>query len=286
MKLGLVVEGGGMKCAYSAGILDKFLDNGFQFDYAIGVSAGSSSTASFLAGQRGRNRRFFVDHVSEPGYMGMRTFLKTGSFFGLEYIYATLTNSDGNDPIDYQALLNNPTEFKIVATDAATGKPVYFDKTDATQDDYRIFMASCAIPVVSKPVKIDGKYYFDGGCSDPIPVRKALADGCDKVVVLLCRPKDTVRTDEKHQHLMKAALVKYPKTYHTIMNRAIIYNETLSFTRKLEEEGKALIIAPDETLPVSTYTKDPEVLQNLYDIALKDFEIKKERILRFIGSGD
>lgn len=283
MKIGLVVEGGGMKCAYTAGILDKFLDNHLTYDYAIGVSAGSSSTATFLAGQRDRNRRFFVDHVTEPGYMGFRTFLKTGSFFGLEYIYATLTNSDGADPIDYQAILRNPAEFKVVATDAATGKPVYFDKTDAKIDDYRIFMASCAIPVASKPVKIGDRYYFDGGCSDPIPVRKALEDGCDKVVILLCRPKETVRTPEKHRELLKAALIRYPKIFHAVDNRAIVYNETLSFSKKLETEGKAFIIAPNEALPVSTYTRDPEILQNLYNIGLKEFEEKKDALMSFLS---
>lgn len=282
MKLGLVVEGGGMKCSYTAGILDKFLDHQFTFDYAIGVSAGSSCTASFLAGQRGRNRRFFVDHVGEDGYMGMRTFLHTGSFFGLSYIYGDLTNSDGADPLNYEAVMANPTEFKIVATDASTGKAVYFDKSDIVKDDYRVFMASCAIPVASKPVVIGKKAYYDGGCADPIPVRRALSDGCDRVVILLCRPKETVRTPEKHQELLKLALLKYPRTYHAIEKRYLIYNETLDFARELERQGKALIVAPEKTLPVSTYTKDPAVLQKLYDIALSDFEKNQQKILTFM----
>lgn len=95
MKTGLVVEGGGMKCAYSAGILDRFLDEHITFDYCIGVSAGSANVASYLAGQRGRNLRFYVDHLHEPGYMGVKNLLRTGQFFGLQYIYQTLTNSDG-----------------------------------------------------------------------------------------------------------------------------------------------------------------------------------------------
>ena len=105
MKTGLVVEGGGMKCAYSAGILDRFLDEHITFDYCIGVSAGSANTASYLAGQRGRNLRFYVDHLNEPGYMGVKNLLRTGQFFGLQYIYQTLTNSDGADPIETRSII-------------------------------------------------------------------------------------------------------------------------------------------------------------------------------------
>lgn len=284
MKLGLVVEGGGMKCAYTAGILDKIMDDHLTFDYAIGVSAGSSCTASFLAGQRDRNRRFFVEHVKDPGYMGFRTFLKTGSFFGLQYIYGELSNSNGKDPLQLSALRQNPTAFKIVATDAVTGKAVYFDKSEIMRDDYRHFMASCAIPVVSKPVVIGKRKFYDGGCADPIPVRRAQADGCEKVLILLCRPKNTVRTPEKHPNLIKAALHRYPNTIRAIENRYSLYNETLSYCKEQETEGKALIIAPKEALPVSTYTRDADVLQNLYDIAVREYGEERETILSFLAN--
>lgn len=175
MKTGLVVEGGGMKCAYSAGILDRFLDEHITFDYCIGVSAGSANTASYLAGQRGRNLRFYVDHLNEPGYMGVKNLLRTGQFFGLQYIYQTLTNSDGADPIDYPAIMANPAEFELVATDAATGKPVYFTKDDMKQDDYRAIMASCALPVMCRPISFKDQTYFDGGLSDSVPIMRAFA---------------------------------------------------------------------------------------------------------------
>ena len=90
-KIGLVVEGGGMKCAYNAGILDAFLDEGITFDYCIGVSGGSGNLASYLAGQRGRNLRFFTEHIHSPKYFGLRSLLKTGDVFGLKYIYGELT---------------------------------------------------------------------------------------------------------------------------------------------------------------------------------------------------
>lgn len=125
-KTGLIVEGGGMKCAYSAGILDKFLDDSIAFDYCIGVSAGAANTLSYLAGQRGRNLRFYTVHLDDPRYLSVRSLLRTGNLFGLQYIYGTLTNSDGADPIDYDAIMKNPAEFYMPATDALTGRAAYF----------------------------------------------------------------------------------------------------------------------------------------------------------------
>ena len=121
-KIGLVVEGGGMKCAYNAGILDAFLDHKITFDYCIGVSGGSGNVASYIAGQRGRNLRFFTDHIHSPKYFGLKSLLRTGNLFGLDYIYSELTNSTGEDPLDFAAIMKNPTEYEVVATNALTGE--------------------------------------------------------------------------------------------------------------------------------------------------------------------
>ena len=157
-KSGLIVEGGGMKCAYSAGILDAFLDDNVTFDYCMGVSAGAANTASYLAGQRGRNLRFYIEHVKDPRYISIKNLIKTGSLFGLQYIYGTLTNSTGNDPLDYDALAANPSEFHFPATNAATGKAEYFSKEDLGRDDYRGIMATCALPGFCKPISFHGNY--------------------------------------------------------------------------------------------------------------------------------
>ena len=114
---GLVAEGGGMKCAYGAGVLDAFLDDGLQFPYCIGVSAGSANVASYLGGQRGRNIRFYVEHTQERDYFGAGPFVKTGNMFNLRYIYGTLSNSTGADPLDFARVMKNPARFRIVATD-------------------------------------------------------------------------------------------------------------------------------------------------------------------------
>ncbi len=282
MKLGLVIEGGGMKCAYTSGILDRMMDDGIRPDYVIGVSAGAACGASFVAGQRDRNRRFFVDHVNEPDYMGWTAFRHSGgNFFNLEYIYQDLTGEGGADPLDYDAIMDNPCELWAVATDARTGLPHYFNKDDLHRDDYSVYMATCAIPIACKPVEIDGNLYYDGGCSDSIPVRRALEEGCDKVIVVLCRPKDTVRTPEKYQNLYHKLLHAYPKLIHDLDIRHSRYNATLKAVRRLEEKGHAMIIAPESVLDITTYTKDPESLQNLYDTAILDYQNIRERLLDF-----
>ena len=154
-KIGLVVEGGGMKCAYNAGILDAFLDAGISFDYCIGVSAGSGNLASYLAGQRGRNLRFFTEHIHSPRYFGLKSLMKTGDLFGLQYIYGELTCAEGQDPLDFNAFMKNPAEYEAVVTNALTGKPEYFGREMMKQDEYRLIMASSAsrMPSLNPRVK-------------------------------------------------------------------------------------------------------------------------------------
>ena len=282
MKTGLVVEGGGMKCAYTAGILDGMLDERMNFSYAIGVSAGSSCLASFLAGQSDRNRRFFVEYVNDPRYISFENFRKTGNYFGLDYIYGEMSNSDGIDPLDYPAFEKNKTAFQVVATDAKTALPHYFNKDDVAQDDYRVFMASCAIPAACKPVAFGDALYFDGGVSDPLPIRHATAEGCDRIVIVMCRPRDIVRSTQKHKMLLSVALRKYPDIHEAILYRHKYYNDSLQFARKLEAEGKVMIIAPKEALPVDTYTKDAAVLQGIYETARSDFEDVQEKLKEFL----
>ena len=202
-KIGLVVEGGGMKCAYNAGILDAFLDEGITFDYCIGVSGGSGNLASYLAGQRGRNLRFFTEHIHSQNYFGLRSLLKTGDLFGLKYIYGELTRKEGEDPLDFPALMNNPAEYEIVVTNALTGLPEYYGREMMAQDDYRLIMASSAIPVACHPVELNGVPYFDGGLTDAIPVRRALEQGCDKLVVILSKNRDYVRKPQGMRRLYR-----------------------------------------------------------------------------------
>ena len=138
MKTGVVDVGGGLRGVYAAGVFDFCMDQGIRFDLGIGVSAGSANVASYIAGQKKRNYLFYTEYPFRKEYMSIRNFFKKHSYLDLDYIYGNLSNSDGENPLDYGAIMNSTIDFVAVATNAKTGEAEYFDKTDLHQDDYAV----------------------------------------------------------------------------------------------------------------------------------------------------
>ncbi len=269
-KIGVVDVGGGLRGVYAAGILDYCLDNGISFDLGIGVSAGSANLASFAAGQPRRNLQFFTEYAMRGQYMGMENFLRRGSYIDLDYVYSTLSNSDGENPLDYPAMCRNPMEMYVVATSALTGRPQYFTKADTSQDNYHIFKASCAIPFVCRPYVVRGIPYYDGALGDPVPVEKAFSLGCEKVVVILTRPVDWVRTSDRDKKIAARIRRPYPLAAEGLEKRAERYNAGVALARQYAAQGKALILAPDDTCGVTTLSKDVQAMHRLYEKGCRD----------------
>ena len=275
-KIGIIDVGGGLRGIYAAGVFDWCMDNHIQFDYGIGISAGAANLSSYLSGQRGRNYTFFEEYSMRKQYMSAKSMLHTGSFLSLQYIYGTLSNADGENPWDFEKMQANPMEWYMIATNARTGKPHYFTRQDFHQDDYRVLMASCCIPVVCKPVEIDGVPYYDGALGDTIPLDKAFADSCDKVVLVLTKPVGTIRSSRTDHKLARVIRRRYPEAAGQLILRAEHYNEGILKARKLAEEGKVLIVAPDDTCGVDTLTRDQEALKALYAKGLNDAKIIRD----------
>lgn len=253
---------------YGTGVLDVFIENDIVFDYCISVSSGCANAASFLASQKGRNYRFYKVHAMDKRYLSFSNYLNTGSAFGLEYIFDTLTNDV--DPLDYDALSANESEYKVVATHLSSGKPHYFKKSDISKGNYKVFMASCAVPVACKPVEIDNRFYYDGGIADPIPVQKCLDDGCDKIVAIIPRSVTEKKQPEKMMLAYKAIFRQSPAIFELMKKRHIIYNNSVELLKKLENEGRAIIVSPSSNINATMFTKKPESLLELYKIGVAD----------------
>ena len=279
MKTGLVDVGGGMRGIYACGVMDYCLDNHISFDLGIGVSAGAANICTFLAGQRGRNYKFYTDYNHRKESMSLSNFVKKGSYIDMDYIYGTLSNAGGECPFDFDALLSNPMELLVVAENAITGEAKYFTKNYISQDNLDIVKASCSIPYVNKPYDVDGEPYFDGALGDPVPVEKAISMGCDKIILILSKPRDVLRLPKRDVAIAKRIKKEYPVSAERISGRADHYNAELETAKALEKQGKVLILAPDDTCGVDTLTKEKGPLDKLYQKGIKD----AEKIPSFLG---
>lgn len=272
----VIDAGGGFRGIYAAAALDRCLDEDVSFDLGIGISAGSANIASFVARQPRRNYRFYTVYGLRKEYASLRNFIFKRSYIDMDYVYGTLTNSDGEDPMDYDAFRDNPMDFLVVVADAETGEAVFIPKSQIPRDAYDAFKASSAIPGVCRPYDVNGKPCFDGALGDPVPVQKALDEGCDKTVVLLTKPRDLIREPGSDLKLAKLIRRRYPKAAEALCRRAERYNEGVALAKQLEAEGRALIVAPDDTCGVSTLTRDKDALDALYAKGYDDGAAIKE----------
>lgn len=270
MKTGIVDVGGGLRGSYGCGVFDYCMDKGISFDVCVGVSAGSGNIASFLAGQRGRSLRFYVDYAFRKEYMSFRNLVQKGAYLDVQYIYGTLTDQGGEDPLDYDALARNPSQMIVVASDAVSGKSRYFTKEDLKRNDYGIMKGSSSIPVVCKPFPVGDRLYYDGAISDAIPLGQAFGRGCEKVVLVLTRPKGMSISGKRETRLSRFIRYRYPETAKNLCLRAKRYNEGVARARELEKKGNVLIVAPKSIEGMKTLTRDKKQIMDLYERGYAD----------------
>lgn len=267
---GIVDVGGGLRGIYGAGVFDYCLDNGIKFEYCIGVSAGSANIASYLAGQKGRNYKYYMEYSFRKKYMGLHNMLHTGSYLNLDYIYGELSEKNGENPLDFEELAKSRSIMKVVALNAVTGETIYFDKSNMSQDNYDILKASSCIPVVCEPYIVGGIPCYDGGLADPVPLKKAFSDGCDKAVVVLTKPRDFIREQKHDVRMARLLRRKYPKAAENLMLRYKKYNDGVAFAKEYEKTGKVIIVAPDNCCGMKTLTKDKTHLEEMYRKGYRD----------------
>lgn len=272
MKTAVVDAGGGLRGIYAAGVLDRCMEEGIHFDAGVGVSAGSANIASYFAGQKGRNYLFYTKYSARKEYMSLRNFLFKKSYIDMDYVYSVLSNDNGENPLDYAAMAANPAQFIVVATNAETGKVQYFDKNDMSQNNYDVIKASCSIPFVCHPYFINGIPYYDGALGDPIPIEKAFSLCCDKVVLILTKPKDVLRTPDKDRKLAARIRKKYPLAAAQLEQRAEKYNAGVDLAKRYEKQGKLLIVSPDDTCGMDTLTRNLEIMKRFYKKGVQDGE--------------
>lgn len=274
----LVLEGGTFRPIFSSGVMDALNDHGVDFPYVIGVSAGITDGFSYVSKQPKRNYNILMNHRHDKRYVGLRNYWHDCSLFGLKYAYETIPNEIY--PFDWDTFLNNPAQVKVGVTNVETGECEYLD---GKQLDKKCTMlkATCAIPFAFPVISLNGKKYYDGGICDPIPVKKAMEDGHQKLLIVLTRPKGYQKTLSKANVVASRLLKKkYPQLVQPLLTRHLLYNETLAYCEQLEQQGLAIILRPSEELQIDSFEKDLQKIDRIYQygyqLALEHMEeIKK-----------
>lgn len=266
MKIGLVLEGGGMRGLYTAGVLDVMMEHQFMPDVVYGTSAGVTFGVNLLSGQRGRVLRYNCRYVGERRYISMHSWLTTGNMINRDFAYGLLPRE--LDPFDEETFERAPAEFYATITNMRTGQAEYVRITD-TWKQMDVIRASASLPIICQPVEWKGEKYLDGGIADNIPLDKCLELGCDKVIIVLTRPMDYVRNDHIAP-LCRLAYPRYKALLRTIDQRNEKYNARVQQIHELEEQGKVFVIRPSENRPVGRLEKDPEKLRALHALGVQD----------------
>lgn len=278
---GLVLEGGGMRGLFSAGVIDIMMENGIVFDGLVGVSAGASFGCNYKSMQPGRVLRYNLRFRNDPKYMGWRSLLRTGDIVGGSFSYHYMPMK--LDIFDVETFEKNPMEFHVVCTDVKTGEAVYRRIDHIDYNALEWMRASASLPILSRPVHIGNREMLDGGIADSIPLRYFESEGFKKNIVVLTQPKGYTKKKTKLMPLFHTIMRKYPAIVEAMGKRHLMYNRELEYITEQQHKGKCLIISPNDTLPISRTSKDPVKMNEVYQIGRKTGEQYLPAIKAFLG---
>ncbi|MGM0369570.1 MAG: patatin-like phospholipase family protein [Bacillota bacterium] len=263
-QVGLVLEGGGMRGLYTAGVLDFLIEKDLYFPYVIGVSAGACHASSYLSKQFGRNKTVNIDYVNDKRYLSYKNLLTGQGLFGMDFIFEEIPKQ--LEPFDFDTFFSQPGKYVVGTTDCQTGQALYFDRSDCENKDdmLQIVRASSSLPFISPIVEFKDYQLLDGGVVDPIPIEKSLADGNQKNVVILTRSPGYRKDKFKFEWLAKLVYRDHPAIVDALLERHRVYNQTLELIKELEAAGDVFLIQPDNSLDVNRIERDQDKLTNLY----------------------
>ena len=282
MKTALIMEGGAMRGMFTCGVIDVLMQQGITFEGAAGISAGAVFGCNFKSGQIGRPIRYNMKYCADPRYCSIRSLLRTGDLYGADFCYRELP--DELDVFDRRAFRDNPLQFYVGATEVSTGKPVYHLCTDGGPEDMLWFRASASMPLVSRPVRINDRLLLDGGITDAVPYAFMEAQGYDRNVIILTQPKGYRK--EPVSGMVRIMLRKYPHTAAAMAERHQMYNRQMDELDQREASGSSLVIRPPHSLQIGHTEKNPDELDRVYRIGVREAERRLEDIRSFLAGGE
>ena len=281
IKAALILEGGALRGMYTSGVLDTFLKNNMEFECVAGVSAGALNAMSYISKQPGRSAKINLEYCDDPRYIGRKAFIKNKGIIGYDYLFGDI--SENKVPFDYKSFENTNQRFIIVTTNCEKAETEYLEKSNCN-DLFKAAQASSSMPLASAMVEINNNHYLDGAVTTSIPIKWAIEQGYEKVVVVLTRDRTYRKPmlSNKMKKLYKLAYHKYPKLIEKLNTMPERYNKLQEEIIDLEKEGKIFIIRPEKEVTVSRLEKDKEKLENLYKEGIAETEKNLDALKEYL----
>ena len=275
---GIILEGGTFRPIFSCGVMDALLSENIVLPYCIGVSAGIANAISYISKQPQRNLEIMQKYRNDKRYMSRQNLKESKSIFGLDFVFGEIPQK--LVPFDRDTFFSYNGTCLVGVTNAETGEAEYKNAMDM-DEDYTMIRATCALPMFFPAIELDGQKYYDGGIADPIPVKKALEDGCDKVLIVLTQPRGFVKRYGKYDKMGARMLGrKYPEMKKMIQSRPERYNETVQYCESLAKEGKAMIIRPNHLL--NSFESDIRKIEMAYWHGYRMTKERMKKIKKFL----
>ena len=279
MKIGLVLEGGAMRGMYTAGVLDTFLDKDFWVDGIISVSAGALFGVNYPSRQKERAIRYNKKFISDKRYISFKSLVRTGNIVNKDFAFYEVPFK--YDVFDNKTFKESDIDFYVAVTNLQTAQAEYVKLIDPLAQ-MEVLRATSAMPYVSRPVEIDGIPYLDGAIADSIPVEQMQMLGYDKIIVILTRTLD-YRKSKPMTWIAKWFYRRYPHFADAVNQRYAMYNQQVENVIKLAEEGDIFVIRPSVDLKIKRIEKDPNKLQAMYELGIKDMQLQWKNLLDYLN---
>ncbi|SER19398.1 Predicted phospholipase, patatin/cPLA2 family [Gracilibacillus ureilyticus] len=277
--VGLILEGGGSRGVYTAGVLQYLMEENIYFPYVIGVSSGACNGSSYLSRQLHRNKRVNIDYVDHPDYLSLKNWFTKRQLFGMDFLFDKIMNH--LDPFDYETFYQAKEEFVVTATDCMTGEAVYFHKSLYAAEMITLIRASSSLPLIAPAIHFHDRVLLDGGITSPIPIEQSMIDGNRKNVVILTKNRGYIRKAEPFYWMIRRKYRNYPGLIQSIEKRHHIYNDSLQYLYDEEKKGNVFIICPSEKVNVGRIEKNKDKLIHLYQQGYKDMKNTVSQLVEF-----
>ena len=282
----LIFEGGGMRCAYTAGVVRVLVEAGIDFPWVAGISAGASLACHYIARSPETARRGFVDIATDPQWGSWRTFASGQGYFNGRYIYHEAPGPQGQYPFPWEQFCANPADVRIAGFDVETGEQVWWSKADAPQlDDLMVRVhASSAVPILMPPVQVDGRTYVDGalGGAGGIALDRARSEGFTRHVIVLSQPRSYRKPPQRALPYIRRRYRHWPAVGRALADRHERYNAMRADVFAAEARGEAYVFAP-RTMPISQGERSVAKLEDAYTQGLAQARTELPQIREFLG---